>query len=404
MDDIDQALEIHKGQLALHRELNDGAVAIDSLWSSQKVKEYVDDLSQGLVWQNSVIDEIDFTTAEPATPSDGDRYINTVSGTSSVSGIAVVMDGIYEWDVDDSAWEEFVPVEGTACWIEDLDSKKVFNGSQWIRMGATVVHDNMQGITANNHHTKTTVSKGSADGSISVDGGADILLNGAKHDSNPLNHERPVDLEDLDPAYKSKVDQNETRSMYNEVNLTDHTEDQNLHFGGTNPTAGGDVSMSGFDIITGGTAQKVLTDYGYLTVGPRNVSFCHFMTDRSKFYFNKRIEVNGSIGGYTVPLKIRYGLDLQSNAIANALSLGVQSIHNDGNYVEMDDGLNLKDHPITLRNDEYHKIYFDATTEEDRWQFYSSNGWRLRDHTGLSYLFCQPHFPPSVLSKRKYRD
>jgi hypothetical protein len=46
---------------------------------------------------------------------------------------------------------------------------------------------------------------------------------------------------------------------------------------------------------TGG-ALKINTNYGYLTMGPQNGSFAHFLTDRGSFYFNKPIITNGIWG------------------------------------------------------------------------------------------------------------
>jgi hypothetical protein len=42
------------------------------------------------------------------------------------------------------------------------------------------------------------------------------------------------------------------------------------------------------------------TDNGYIRLGPKNNSFAHIETDKSRFYFNKAIQVNsGHIGSYS---------------------------------------------------------------------------------------------------------
>lgn len=107
-------------------------------------KSYADALSQSLHWQAAVKDEVDFTTAEPGAPSTGDRYINTVTGTSSGTAQSVTATYIYEWN--GSTWTETVPTEGYALWVEDLDLNKVFNGSAWVPFGNTVTHNNLASL------------------------------------------------------------------------------------------------------------------------------------------------------------------------------------------------------------------------------------------------------------------
>lgn len=53
-------------------------------------------------------------------------------------------------------------------------------------------------------------------------------------------------------------------------------------------------------------AIRISTGYGYVDVGPRNTSYCHITTDRTRFYFNKEIRVNtGLIGSYDENLQLR---------------------------------------------------------------------------------------------------
>ena len=81
-------------------------------------------------WQESVADELDFTSAEPAAPSVGDRYINTNTGVGSETGQAVTADHIYEAD-EDGTWIDTTPNEGAALAVEDDNVVKIFNGSAW---------------------------------------------------------------------------------------------------------------------------------------------------------------------------------------------------------------------------------------------------------------------------------
>tara|TARA_X000001388_G_scaffold58901_1_gene44310 strand:- start:663 stop:1832 length:1170 start_codon:yes stop_codon:yes gene_type:complete len=54
-----------------------------------------------------------------------------------------------------------------------------------------------------------------------------------------------------------------------------------------------------------GGSLKLQTPFGNVKIGPRNTGFCHFYTDRSKYYFNKRIIVDeGIIASYNEDLKL----------------------------------------------------------------------------------------------------
>lgn len=107
-------------------------------------KDYVDGLLQGIAWQEPVSDEIDLTTSEPVSPTIGDRYINTVTGTSNVTTQSVTINNVYEWN--GSSWDELVPSEGWAAWIEDIDLQKNYNGSSWVTFASTTTHGNLSGL------------------------------------------------------------------------------------------------------------------------------------------------------------------------------------------------------------------------------------------------------------------
>lgn len=63
---------------------------------------------------------------------------------------------------------------------------------------------------------------------------------------------------------------------------------------------GNDIKDSGgaIRITMSGTNTKITTDYGYVQLGPQNTGYCHFLTDRSQFYFNKQIVLNGNLIRY----------------------------------------------------------------------------------------------------------
>lgn len=68
------------------------------------------------------------TTAEPASPAEGDAYIIPASATGAVwsafdeGGLAAYQDG---------AWAQIAPFEGLRAWVADDDELVVFNGADW---------------------------------------------------------------------------------------------------------------------------------------------------------------------------------------------------------------------------------------------------------------------------------
>ncbi len=110
----------------------------------------------GLSWQLSVIDEVDFTTSEPTSPSEGDRYINTATGTSNDTSQSVTEDYIMEWN--GSSWDETIPSEGWTVWDETDDTNLTYNGADWVEFGSTTSHNNtsgLQGGTASEYYHLT---------------------------------------------------------------------------------------------------------------------------------------------------------------------------------------------------------------------------------------------------------
>jgi len=98
----------------------------------------------GIAWQDPILNQIDFTSAEPAAPSTGDRYINMGTGTSSETSQSVTTNYIYEWD--GTTWDEYISQEG---WIvSDLtaDTQYRFTGVTWTEFGTTVSHNNTMGL------------------------------------------------------------------------------------------------------------------------------------------------------------------------------------------------------------------------------------------------------------------
>ena len=129
--------------------------------SHATTKDYVDTAIQGLDWQESVKSFLNFVTSEPVAPGTGDRHINTTTGTSSETSQSVTANYIYEWN--GASWTETAVVEGEAVWNEDDNVLYVFNGSDWVRFGATMSHNlttGKQGGTVDEYYHLTSTEYG----------------------------------------------------------------------------------------------------------------------------------------------------------------------------------------------------------------------------------------------------
>ena len=119
----------------------------------------------GLSWQDPVLNQVNFVTSEPATPNSGDRYINTATGTSSVTAQSVTANYIYEWN--GATWTEYVSAEGWTVWDKTADTNYTFNGSAWVEFGSTVSHNNttgLQGGTTSEYYHLTATEHGYVSG------------------------------------------------------------------------------------------------------------------------------------------------------------------------------------------------------------------------------------------------
>ena len=107
--------------------------------SDLTTKDYVDMAIQGLDWQDSVIS---FATSASGVTTSGNRYI------ASSTGGGWTKNDIYTYT--NAAWKETVPTTGEAVWVENEDTLYVYNGSNWIKFGSTVVHANLSNLQGGN--------------------------------------------------------------------------------------------------------------------------------------------------------------------------------------------------------------------------------------------------------------
>jgi hypothetical protein len=71
-------------------------------------------------------------------------------------------------------------------------------------------------------------------------------------------------------------------------------------------------------------ALRIDSGNGTLDIGAQNAGWAHFNTDRSNFYFNKALHVDGSIGSYnTTDLNIKTGTTTRMTIINSSGNVGI---------------------------------------------------------------------------------
>ncbi len=147
-------------------------------------KAYVDNaIAYGVSWQEPVINFWDFTIP-PVGPAIGDRYV------ASTNGGGTTRNYIYEWN--GASWLEYIPRDGWVAFFTDpsLDITYIYNGTNWVYFGMTLLHSSLLGLTTGDDHTQywtvagragQTLTLRNADGtpkttSISTAAGSGIMV------------------------------------------------------------------------------------------------------------------------------------------------------------------------------------------------------------------------------------
>jgi hypothetical protein len=130
-------------------------------------KSYVDDLINGLAWEEPVIAEA--PTTSPSSPTAGDRYLVLASAPSWLSSIAGMSSGhaIAEWD--GSAWAVDANVEtGSAVLVRDEGVIYVKGSSSWVQASMPTDYAFGDGLGASSGVVSVNVNRGLAIASDTV--------------------------------------------------------------------------------------------------------------------------------------------------------------------------------------------------------------------------------------------
>ena len=139
----------------------------------------------------------------------------------------------------------------------------------------------------------------------------DLLYNPSSYQLTIING-NTVDLGSLNDSKWSR--NNSNSSLYpsntnDKIGLGTNTPSTKLDVVGVLELSNVTPTDPGSDIVRlgdGGSQLQIQTNYGYTKIGPQNSSYAHFNTDRSKYYFDKRIIVDeGILSSYNEDLSLQ---------------------------------------------------------------------------------------------------
>jgi hypothetical protein len=231
--------------------------------SDLTTKFYVDSAVQGLTWLEPVINIVPVASG---IASEGNRYL------ASETGGGWTEDYIYEYI--GATWSGTAPVDGSAVWVEDLDYLTVYNGTDWVKFGSTVQHNNtsnIQGGTTDEYYHLTSDQYSSLTDSGGVEDASDMHT----HDDRYYTEtEIDVSLAAIDATISGV----ESQIITDHGGLTglgddDHTQyslvDGSRAFtstvGGVTPSADTDLTTKLYvDTAVSGVETQIITDHGDL--------------------------------------------------------------------------------------------------------------------------------------------
>ena len=122
-------------------------------------------------------------------------------------------------------------------------------------------------------------------------------------------------------------------------------------------------------------ALRVSTGFGYVDIGPKNTTWSHFYTDRSRYYFDKGITVDqGLIGSYNENLNLQTSGSTRMTILTSNGYVGIGNT-NPSERLEVNGNIELTGGDMDLK---VSSGYLDLRTND------ASHGLILRTHTGAN--------------------
>lgn len=222
-------------------------------------KQYVDQLAQGLDWQDSVLS---FAPAASGVAAEGNRYI------ASETGGGWTEDYIYEYI--GTTWSGFAPNEGFATWVEELDALFVYNGTDWVRFGSTIIHNNLSGIqggTTDEYYHLTSDEYTSLTANGGVENASDMHI----HDDRYYTEtEMDATISGIEADISTYSDHGNLFGLsdddHTQYILVDGSRAFSSAVAGVDPTLDAHLTTKSYvDTAVSGAISQIITDHGSLS-------------------------------------------------------------------------------------------------------------------------------------------
>jgi hypothetical protein len=114
----------------------------------------VDNVSVDITFLSNVINFFDPSSALPADPVSGDRYI------ASATGNGWTLNYIYEYN--GATWDETIPAQNECVWVTALGDFYTYNGTIWTAWGMAIDHGALTGLADDDHTQYYNQTRGDA--------------------------------------------------------------------------------------------------------------------------------------------------------------------------------------------------------------------------------------------------
>jgi hypothetical protein len=114
----------------------------------------IPEVSTTITFLSNVINFFDPSSALPADPVSGDRYI------ASATGNGWTLNYIYEYN--GATWDETIPAQNECVWVTALGDFYTYNGTIWTAWGMAIDHGSLTGLADDDHTQYYNQTRGDA--------------------------------------------------------------------------------------------------------------------------------------------------------------------------------------------------------------------------------------------------